>query len=108
MSESKSRRQFNPQQKAAIVWRHLTGKEPISNLADEFGLQPTQIYTWVKTVLDQAEQAFERSAGRVSPRMEAAKDERIARLEAKLAKKDEVIVELLQDHVQLKKELGEP
>ena len=59
-----SRRHFSVSQKAQIVRRHLSGKEPVSNLADEFGLQPSQIHTWVKQVLDEAERALERSAGR--------------------------------------------
>ena len=83
------------------------GKEPISNLADEFGLQPTQIHTWVKQVLDQAEKAFERAGpGRVAKKTEEVKDQKIAQLEANVAKKNEVIVELMQEHVQLKKEIG--
>lgn len=39
---------------------HLAGKEPISNLAAEFGLQPSLIHGWVKQVLAQAERAFDR------------------------------------------------
>jgi transposase len=93
-----SRRHFPVSQKAQIVRRHLSGKEPVSNLADEFGLQPSQIHTWVKQVLDQAERALERAAGR-PPRTE--------RLQAKLVNKNEVIAELMQEHVQLKKDLGE-
>jgi hypothetical protein len=43
---SKQRRRFDAQQKAQIVRRHLSGKVPISDLADEFGVQPSQIHTW--------------------------------------------------------------
>ena len=109
MSERQPRRHFGAAQKAEIVRRHLSGKEPVSNLADEFQVQPTQIHIWIKQVLDQAEAAFERTGGgRAAKRTEEVKDQRIAHLEAKLTKKDEVIVELMQEHVQLKKELGEP
>jgi transposase-like protein len=108
MSDREPRRHFSAAQKAEIVRRHVADKTPISNLADEFGLQPSQIHTWVKQVLDQAEAAFERTGGgRAAKRTEEVKDQKIARLEAKLTKKDEVIVELMQEHVQLKKELGE-
>jgi transposase-like protein len=108
MSERQPRRHFGAAQKAEIVRRHLNGKEPVSNLADEFHVQPTQIHTWIKQVLDQAEAAFERPANhRAAKRTEDVKDQKIAQLEAKLTKKDEVIVELMQEHVQLKKELGE-
>ena len=101
-----TRRHFTPDQKAQIVRRHLSGKEPISNLADEFGLQPSQIHNWVKLVLDQAEKAFQNGPGR-PPRVEQVKDRKIEQLQAKLVQKNEVIVELMEEHVKLKKELGE-
>jgi transposase-like protein len=82
----------------------VSGKEPISNLADELHVQPTQIHTWVKQVLDQAAQAFIKP-GRRS--IDDGKDRQIAALQEKLAKKNEVVAELMEEHVQLKKELGE-
>lgn len=103
---SQTRRRFSPDQKAQIVRRHLSGKEPISNLADEFGLQPSQIHNWVKLVLDQAEKAFQAGPGR-PPRDERVKDKKIEHLQAKLVQKNEVIAELMEEHVQLKKGLGE-
>ena len=60
---SHSRRHFGNEVKAQVVRRHLAGKEPVSKLAEEFGVQPSQIHTWVNLVLAQAEHAFERSAG---------------------------------------------
>jgi transposase len=35
----KSRRRFTPDQKAAIVRRHLVDKVPISDLCDEYKIQ---------------------------------------------------------------------
>lgn len=102
---SRTRRRFTPEQKAQIVRRHLAGKEPVSALAEEFGLQPSQIHTWVNTLLAQADKAFERSAE--NGRAEKAKDQRIELLEAKLANKNEVIAELLEENVKAKKEAGE-
>jgi transposase-like protein len=96
---SRPRRHFGAPQKTEFVRRHLAGKEPVSNLADEFQLQPTQIHAWVKQVLDRAEQAFA-SAGRP---VEDGKDRQIAPLQQKLAKKNEVVAELMEEHVQLKK-----
>ncbi len=60
---SRPRRNFTAEQKAEIVRRHVAGKEPVSKLAEEFELLPTQIHTWVNQVLAQAARAFERSAG---------------------------------------------
>ena len=102
---SKSRRRFGAEQKARIVRRHLADKVPVSDLADEFGIQPSQIHTWVRLVLAQAEKAFERSNGR--QRSEVAKDAKIAQLEEKLTTKNEVISELMEENVKAKKASGE-
>jgi hypothetical protein len=58
-------------------------------------------------VLDQAERAFERGSVRSAKQADDAKDLKITRLQEKLAKKNEVVAELMEAHVQLKKELGE-
>lgn len=104
MSREK-RRHFSAEQKASVVRRHLAGKEAVSDLADEFKVQPSLIHLWVKQVLDQAERAFDRS--RVGRPVTDLKDRQIDQLQSKLLQKNEVISELLQEHVQLKKELGE-
>ena len=104
---SQTRRHFTPAQKSEIVRRHVSGKEPVSDLADELVIQPSQIHGWVKQVLDQAERAFQSGPGR--PRCaEQLKDRKIVQLQAKLVDKNEVIAELMEEHVKLKKELGEP
>ena len=105
MNQSPKRRRFAAEQKAEIVRRHLIGKVPVSDLADELRVQPSQIHQWIKQVLDQAGKAFERSGGR--QRVDQAKDRRIERLEAKLASKNEVIAELMEENVRAKKECGE-
>jgi transposase-like protein len=104
---SPPRRHFTAEQKAEIIRRHLSGKEPVSNLADEFGIQPSQIHYWVKQVLEQAARAFQATPGR-PPRAEIVKDRKIEHLQAKLAQKNEVIAELMEEHVKLKKANGEP
>ena len=52
---SKNRRRFGADKKAQIVRRHLAGKVAVSDLADECGVQPSQIHIWVKQMPDQAE-----------------------------------------------------
>jgi transposase len=109
MTQSKTRRTFTPSQKAQVVRRHLAGKEAVSDLADELGVQPSQIHLWVKQVLEQAERAFEKTpgAGRQARRAEDNKDQRIEQLQAKLVNKNEVIAELMEENVRAKKANGE-
>ncbi len=103
---SRNRRRFTPEVKSQIVRRHLSGKEPVSKLAEEFQVQPSQIHNWVNQVLVQAEKAFDRSAE--NGRSERSNDQRrIEFLQAKLVQKNEVIAELMEANVLAKKELGE-
>lgn len=103
---NRERKQWSGAEKLAILKRHLVEKTPISDLCDEYQLQPSQIYNWQAQLFEHGTAAFERKPGR-QPAAETAKDRQIAQLQAKLVQKNEVIGELLQEHVQLKKELGE-
>jgi transposase len=80
----------------------LEGKA-VSDLCDKHQLQPAVFYRWMKEFFENGAAAFERSTGHP----EREKDRRIARLEEKLQNKDEVLAELMYEHVQLKKSLGE-
>jgi transposase len=83
--------------------RHLLEKEPISKLCDELGLQPTVFYRWQKEFFENGAAAFQ-TKGRSDHQ---AEEERIAYLEKKIQRKDEVLAELMGEHIALKKELGE-
>lgn len=99
----RDRKHFTPEEKVSILRRHLIEKVPISTLCEEAGIQPSLFYTWQK-------QFFENGAAAFQPASRAKQDqrqERIAALEAKLRRKDEVLAELMEEHVALKKSLGE-
>jgi hypothetical protein len=48
----KQRKQYAPEEKVAILRRHLLEKEPISKLCDEVALQPTVFYRLTFMMLD--------------------------------------------------------
>lgn len=98
-----SRKHRSPQEKLAILKKHLVDKVPISDVCDEYGILPTMFYKWQRQLFENGVTSLER----VSKRVTDAKDHQIAALQAKLQQKNEVVAELLQEHVQLKKELGE-
>jgi transposase-like protein len=102
----KPRKQYSPSEKVAILRRHLIEKVPVSDLCDELQLNPNLFYLWQKTFFEQGAAAFERSAKKVKPASDA-KDRQIAALQLKLAAKNEVISELLEENVRSKKERGE-
>jgi transposase len=105
MSDKQTRRHFTPQEKVAIVKRHLLEGVPVSNLCDEFDINPTLFYQWQRQLFENAHLAFEN--GRKSKAVEDAKDHKIDQLEAKLSRKNEVLAELMEEHTLLKKSLGE-
>jgi transposase len=102
------RKQYSPGQKVAIVRRHLLENVPVSDLCDEYGIHATQYYQWQKQLFEQGESAFARRPNKANvKRQQNAYEKKIGRLEEKLQGRNEVVAELLQEHVQLKKELGE-
>jgi transposase-like protein len=98
----KQRKQYTPEEKVAILRRHLLENEPISKLCDELGLQPTVFYRWQKEFFENGAAAFEQ---KTRPN-HSAEQERIAYLEKKIQTKDEVLAELMAEHVAQKKRLG--
>jgi transposase-like protein len=100
---------LTPEQKVTVVRRHLLEGVPVSDLCDELGIHPTQYYLWQKHLFENAALCFERKTnGANRRRHEDAAAKKIAQLEEKLQKKNEVVAELLEEHVQLKKAIGEP
>ena len=100
---SRERKNYTAEEKVAILKRHLLEKVPVSDLCDELGLNPTVFYGWQKQFFENGGAAFQKIRGRQADR----RDQKIEKLEAKLTQKNEVLAELMQEHVQLKKELGE-
>ena len=98
----KQRRRFTPQQKAAIVREHFVDKIPVSDLCDRHGIQPTLFYRWQKEMLENLSGLFERQS---ASQLTVLKRQNEA-LRAKIAHKDEVIAEIMESHVALKKTLG--
>jgi transposase-like protein len=103
---SRARKHLSGPEKLAILKRYLVEKVPISDLCDQHELQPSQIYYWQAQLFEHGASIFERKSGR-QPQAEAAKDRRIAQLEAKLTQKNEVISELMEENVRSKKANGE-
>jgi transposase-like protein len=99
-----TRRQYSPEQKVAILREHLIEHTPVSDLCDKHQIHPTLFYQWQKAFFENGAAAF---AGRRSRPQGSKEQDKIARLEAKLKTKDEVIAEIMAEHILLKKELGE-
>jgi transposase-like protein len=99
----KPRRRFTSEEKVKALRRHLVDKVPVSDLCEELGLHPTQFYQWQKQFFENGTAAFERQSRPET----SAREQRIAFLESKRQRKDEVLSELMEEHVASKKSLGE-
>ena len=55
----KERKRFTPEEKVAILKRHLVDKVPVSELCEEPGLRPTVFYRWQKEFFENGAAAFQ-------------------------------------------------
>src|SRR5437773_6818919 len=89
------RRSFTPDEKATILRRHLADKVPVSDLCDEYHIQPTLFYLWQRQAFEHLSAALQDGRTRRGEQQTASADRaRAAALEARLAKKDAVIAEI--------------
>ena len=79
-------------------------KIPVSELCEELALRPTVFYRWQKELFENGAAAFQ-SQERPQRQVEE-KQKRIEFLEKKMQTKDEVLAELMAEHIALKKVLG--
>src|SRR5436853_2924523 len=104
---TRQRRHFTPEQKVALLRLHLLEKKPVSDICQEHDLSVTLFYLWQKQFFENGTAAFANTGKRRKAGGDT-KDRTIAALRAKLQVKNEVLSELMEEHVQLKKGLGEP
>jgi transposase-like protein len=94
----KPRKNYTASEKIAILRRHLIDRVPVSDLCDEYKLSPTLFDAWQKQLFENGTVALERK--NASPQAGLLKT--IAALREKLQRKNEVVAELMEEHIQLK------
>ncbi len=99
----KPRKQYSPQEKVAILRERLVEGKALSEVCEQHKLQPTAFYAWQKQFFENGAAAFERK----DKRAEKARERAVTALQEKLAKKNEVISELMEENVRSKKANGE-
>lgn len=98
----KPRRSFSAEQRASILRRHHIDKVSVSKVCEEEDIQPSLFYYWQKQLFENATAALQPSD---APRVRELERENEA-LKAKIAKKDEVIAEISEEYVAIKKARG--
>ncbi len=99
---SKIRRHWSSEDKIKLLRRHLIEKVPISTICGEERLAPSLFHRWQEQLFGNAALALEGNR-----RAERDQDQqRIEKLEQKIRQKDEVLAELMAEHISLNKNLG--
>jgi len=106
MKRSK-RRNYNRDEKVAILKRVLVGKESISDVCKELDIHVNQFYKWqgelFETGLFSAQVS---SASRETREIKKLREEN-EKLSKKLERKDSIIADITTEYVQLKKTASE-
>ena len=98
------RRHFSGEEKVKILRLHLLEGKAVSELCEQHKITPSLFYQWQRTFFENGMRAFEGSS---HARSENKWEKQIENLESRLKRKHEVLSELMEEHIRLKKDLGE-
>jgi transposase-like protein len=94
------RKRYTAEEKIKILREVLEDGKPISQVADHYGLHPNNIFNWRKLLFESGVQTFQIKRSDISTK---AEERKITTLEDKIKQKDEVIAELAEELLGLKK-----
>lgn len=99
---TQKRKQYSATEKVEILRKHLLENVLVSDLCEEYGLHPSIFYRWQKAFFENGAQAFNPVKDNQTNPLKA----QITALEEKLARKNEVLGEVMEELVRLKKTSG--
>ena len=85
----KKRKNYTPEEKFQILKSHLVNKRPVSEICDQYDLQPTVFYRWQKQFFEKGASVFQSNQERTERQLK----QKIEKLEEKIVKKNEVLGE---------------
>ena len=103
----RTRNNYTAEEKVSTLRKHLIENIPISDICDELQLNPNVFYRWQKQFFENGAAAFRKNRKKKEQDQANKDKQRIEHLEKKLNQKNEVVSELLEAHILLKKSLGE-
>lgn len=99
---SQNRRHYSAEQKVKILREHLENQISLSELAEKYSIHVNDLYRWKKQLFEGAAEIFNKSQnGKVS-----ADEKKVEQLREKLKSKDQLISELVEENIGLKKNLS--
>lgn len=97
----KSKKHYTAEFKIKVVREHLENQEKISDLSSKYGINPNLVYKWQKELFEGAISIFSRR----TDGLDGKSEEKIKRLEEKIRQKDNVISELVEENLEIKKNI---
>ena len=99
----RTRRKFSSEEKLKMVMAVIQEGKAVSDVAQKNNVHPNMILNWKKEFLENAAAVFDRHRPDIT---EKAQQRKIEELETKLKKKDEVIAEIAEENMMIKKTFG--
>ena len=87
-----------------VLRRHLLDKVAVSDLCEEHGIKPTVFYRWQKQFFENGARSFDRDRGGQEKILEAL----VSELYQKIARKNEILSELLEENMLYKQRVVGP
>jgi|JI102314A2RNA_FD_contig_31_4911015_length_387_multi_2_in_0_out_0_1 transposase len=98
----KPRKNYSPDQKFKIVKEQMTTKMSVTEICKKYDLSPTNFYKWQNQFLKSALEGFKSTQSGPTK----AELRKIADQELKINKMQSAISEIVQENIELKKNLG--
>ena len=95
------RRRFTPEQKIAYLREHFEKNIPVPDICEKHRIHPNQFYRWKKEFFEAAVEIFSTKTSK------RKNEKRLSDFDKKLKNRNEVIAELLEENLKLKKLSGE-
>ena len=94
------RKRYTAEEKIKILREVLEDGKQLSQVAEQYGLHPNNIFSWRKQLFEGGVQTFQIKRADITGK---AEERKITVLEDKIKQKDEVIAELAEELLALKK-----
>jgi len=96
-----SRKKYSAEQKVLILREHFEKNIAVPDLCEKYRIHPNLFYRWKKELFEKAVDQFSRKNSKTKEKS------KVHDLEATLKGRNEVIAELLEENLKLKKLSGE-
>lgn len=100
----RERRTFTPEEKIKILREHLEKRRPVSEICEQYGIDPSHFSLWKKTLFEGGAEVFN-SKGKGS-QGEFVSGKKVLAMEAKLTEMRLVVSEIAAENIELKKRTG--